>query len=55
MTTVGLAKRAVVPRQAGPDEPVDTSPRVCRCDGQLVERDQYSTWCLRCGKRKVAK
>jgi 16S rRNA G966 N2-methylase RsmD len=38
-----------------PEEPVDTSPRVCQCDGQLVERDEDGVWCLRCGRRKAAK
>jgi ribosomal protein L37AE/L43A len=37
-----------------PEESVSTSPKVCQCDGQLVERDQDGIWCVSCGKRKVA-
>jgi hypothetical protein len=36
-------------------KPVDISPRVCKCDGSLVERvEALGVMCMKCGRRKVA-
>jgi hypothetical protein len=33
----------------------DTSPKVCRCDGGLVERDDlFGVVCAKCGRKKTA-
>jgi hypothetical protein len=42
-------------RPRKPKKPVDTSPRVCRCDGRLVYRDDLGDLiCGLCGRRKAA-
>lgn len=35
--------------------PASLIPVRCRCDSQLVERDEDGVWCLRRGRKKVAR
>jgi hypothetical protein len=44
------------PKNPVPPLPSSLIPVRCRCDSQLVTTDDDGVvWCLRCGRKKVAK
>jgi hypothetical protein len=46
--------RLTKPRDPPKKRP-DTSPKTCRCDGALIERDDlFGVVCTKCGRRKAA-